>query len=89
MIKRREPRIPFKASIRYMVEDPLPTDENGIAVTSDRSTRGLGLFVEQGFAVGQRMKIFSPQLSEEPLTAQVRWCNEISDSLFRIGLSLV
>jgi hypothetical protein len=80
--------MPFKAEISYIVEGPFAHNGNGIAVTNDRSRHGLGLYVEQGFPVGQRMKVFSPQLAEEPILAQVRWCSEVSNSLFRIGLML-
>lgn len=88
MVHRREPRTPFKAEISYVAEGPFSQNENGIAVTNDRSRHGLGLYVEQDFPVGQRIKVFSPQLGGEPILAQVRWCHEVSHSLFRVGLML-
>jgi hypothetical protein len=88
MVQRREPRTPFRAEISYVAEGPFSANENGIAVTNDRSRHGLGLYVEQGFPIGQRMKVFSPQIADEPILAQVRWCSEVSHCLFRIGLML-
>jgi c-di-GMP-binding flagellar brake protein YcgR len=55
-------------------------------VTSDISYSGMCLYSNREITKGHRLKIYLRHVSKDPLVAQVRWCNRLSDNLFRMGV---
>lgn len=84
---RGEPRILFIVSLRYAKVERLTPDHKDFALSNDLSRNGLGFHADKALGVGQSIKLYG--MSEKPVSAQVRWCKRVSDTLFRVGLLFV
>jgi hypothetical protein len=86
---RRERRDPCGVKVDYILHAP-DCDKRDCGpwsnVTVDISYSGMGLYTDRNFTEGEKLKIFLRHLSNDPVLAEVRWCNVVSDSLYRIGL---
>lgn len=87
--KRREKRDVFTVTIEYAyssVTEGKLTRKTGAAVTSNLSKGGMSIYTNQVFNTGQNVTVYSRQIDDDPLNTMVRWCNQISDSIYKVGL---
>ena len=54
--------------------------------TTDISRAGLGLLADSPLREGQLVKIFLRHVFKEPILAEVRWCRQDMDALYKIGM---
>ncbi|MCK4910477.1 MAG: PilZ domain-containing protein [Thermodesulfovibrionales bacterium] len=55
-------------------------------ISSNISEGGLGFFTSQDFKEGQPIIIYNKNISDSPISAEIRWCKKHSDSLYKIGV---
>jgi hypothetical protein len=60
--------------------------ETGSGITTNISPGGLGFYTDRLIRAGQDLKVFSSHLSTEPINAVVRWCDRISDNMYKVGM---
>ncbi|MEJ2183426.1 MAG: PilZ domain-containing protein [Nitrospirota bacterium] len=89
--ERSEKRDPFSVSMQFVY-----TFRNGEhrraraeGLTTDISDGGLGLYTDRPLKRGQVVKVYSSEMDEAPLRAEVRWCTKYSESLYRVGARLL
>jgi hypothetical protein len=87
--KRRDKRDLFTVTVEYSypaaAEGENPRN-SGAAITSNLSDHGLGFYTNHSLDQGQALTLFSRHLAKQPLPAEVRWCQQVSDNIFRVGL---
>jgi|Deesub1362A_J573_1020465.scaffolds.fasta_scaffold00087_14 hypothetical protein len=89
--RRREKRDLFTITVEYepsFLEAGTPP-QRGIGLTTNISSRGLGLYTNSPLKIGESIKVFSTHLSDEPKIAEVKWCSQVSHAIFRAGLMFV
>jgi hypothetical protein len=86
---RASKRAVYTVTLEYSyssVKDGSLNCVTGAGVTSNISSGGLGFYSDNMLRTGQKLKVFSKSMSENPIKGVVRWCNKISDDMFKIGL---
>jgi hypothetical protein len=86
---RSSKRSVYTVTLEYsytVVKDGSLSCVSGAGVTSNISSGGLGFYADHMLKTGQDLKVFSKSMSENPVQAVVRWCQKISDDMFKIGL---
>ena len=46
----------------------------------------MGFFTSQDFKEGQPIIIYNKNISDSPISAEIRWCTKHSDGLYKIGI---
>ncbi len=57
-----------------------------VGVTMNLSGRGLGFYAYEPLQKSQAVSLFSSQLNPEPVSAEVRWCAQVSSKIYKVGL---
>jgi hypothetical protein len=71
----------------YDAEDCDMVDEGSLkSFTTDISHGGLGIYSKCPAREGQLIKIFLKHVFKEPIVAEVRWCRQDMEDLYKIGL---
>jgi c-di-GMP-binding flagellar brake protein YcgR len=84
--KRAYIRHDLQTEIQYVIESK--TDQFLKGMLADISDAGLGLYVFQYLPIGQIIMIKSDKRDLNK-TAMVRWCRELGDNIYRIGVMFV
>ena len=87
--KRTNKRSVYTVTLEYsyaMVKDDSLSCVTGAGVSSNISSGGLGFYTDRMLKTGQDLKVFSKSMAENPVKAVVRWCQKISDDMFKVGL---
>jgi len=87
--KRIEERTPLAASIFYSPAFEAYKDVKFWGITLNTSPSGLCLYTNHLFEKVFHIKVYSNALWNVPIDAEVIWCKEISENLYRTGLSLL
>jgi hypothetical protein len=69
------------------LHDGEPVKGSGSGVTTNLSRGGLCFYAYHHLGEGQEVNVHSHQIARSPLLAKVRWCERISNTLYRVGLS--
>lgn len=77
-------RYEFSQDVEYVL-DPKTVPNNFKGKSIDISDAGLGLYVFNPLNVGQEITIKSGIC----LKGTVRWCNELGDNVYRMGLQFI
>jgi hypothetical protein len=88
--RRAEQRSTLTVTMEYTFLRPYdgePVKASGSGVTTNLSRRGLCFYTYHHLGEGQEVKVYSHQIARSPLLAEVRWCERISTTLFKVGLS--
>ncbi len=84
-------RDPFTVTVQYStysVGDGPADCTKGFAQTANISRGGLCIYTDAPFKKDQCMTLFGRKLSEDLLTATVKWCSKLSEGIYSIGLQL-
>lgn len=87
--KRQEKRDFFSVTVDYAystITDGKLDCKIGTAVTSNISAAGIGFYADTTFALGQDVKVYGKRLNDNPLSAVVKWCNQVSDNVYKVGM---
>ena len=85
--RRAHIRYDLQQEIKYILPHN-PTDKIFKGISTDISEAGLGLYAYSPLNQGQEITIMS-DLRELNRKGIVRWCHELGDSVYRIGLMFV
>lgn len=88
--RRISPREVFTVTLQYSygeVKDELLHGIRGMGVSSNLCGAGMGFYTDRGFSRGQCVMLYTPQVNQEPLCAEVRWCSPHSKGLYKIGVA--
>ena len=90
MDHRTDPRKLFTVTFDYTFSTI--NDGNGLecssnkGISSNLSVGGMGFFTSQDFKEGQPIIIYNKNISDSPISAEIRWCTKHSDGLYKIGV---
>jgi hypothetical protein len=85
--RRRETRVPVKASVMLMLlGGPIPSDPMRVRV-DDVSPDGVGIYFSRALAEGSRFLLYLPSRATDPfmVPCTVRCCTSVDPVTFRIG----
>ncbi len=88
--KRSEERKLFTVTFDYTystMDRNRSHQEKGLGISTNISPNGVGFLTNQPFSSGQDIKIYNKNISNSPLSVQVRWCSRLSSSLYKVGAS--
>lgn len=60
----------------------------GAGLTTNISEGGLGFYTDHSLEAGQDLTLYSRQIGEQPLSAEVKWCTRLTASLYKVGVML-
>jgi hypothetical protein len=87
--RRKEQRNLFTVTVKYsLAGSPTADYHMDLGLTMDKSDHGLGFYTNKAIEAGRNVTLWSKRLSEAPVDAEVRWCYQVSEALFRAGLRL-
>lgn len=90
MVNRRtELRSPFAAAVNYAyayTENDSLRCNMSVGITTNLSTRGMSFYTATPVKASQVVTLFNRQLFPEAVGAEARWCLQVSDSIFKVGL---
>lgn len=81
-IERKEDRTPARGSVMI-------SNESGFVsgLITNMSSLGLCAYVQELLSNGSEVSVYSKNFSTKgPRVANVRWCNRLTDDLFKVGL---
>ena len=84
--KRAHIRHDLQTEIQYVIESQ--TDQFLKGILTDISDAGLSLYVFQPLPEGLTIKIKS-DTRDSSKRAMVRWCSELGDNIYRVGIMFV
>ena len=84
--KRAHIRHDLQTEIQYVIESQ--SDQFLKGTLTDISDRGLSLYVFQPLPEGLTIKIKS-DTRDSSKRAMVRWCRELGDNIYRVGIMFV
>jgi hypothetical protein len=85
--RRKEPRNLFTVTVKYAFAGSQTDNYHmDLGLTMDISDHGLGFYTNKAIGEGQGVTLWSKRLSETPVEAEVRWCSQVSEALYRVGL---
>lgn len=88
--RRKEPRNLFTITVKYSLAGNQSFNyHTDLGLTMDISDHGLGFYTNKSIDAGQAITLYSKRLSENPVDAEVRWCSQVSEALYRVGLMFV
>lgn len=85
--RRKEKRNLFTVTVKYSFAGSQADNYNmDLGLTMDISDHGLGFYTNKAISEGQGLTLWSKRISENPVDAEVRWCYQVSEALYRVGL---
>ena len=87
--RRSEKRDFFSVTVEYSdaVSPGRPDAEyTAPAITLNMSPSGIGLYTGSPLTKGRSIHVFSDKIGENPFSAEVMWCSQVSKALYRVGL---
>lgn len=87
--RRTEKRSRFATAVNYAyayTENDSLRCNTSVGITTNLSTRGLGFYTANPVKASQVVTLFNEQLFPEAVGAEARWCSQVSDSIFKVGL---
>jgi diguanylate cyclase (GGDEF)-like protein len=87
--RRAEERRPFATAVDYAynrAERGGLVSLSAVGVTLNLSGRGLGIYAHEPLEKSQSLTLFSGQLHPEPIPAEVKWCEQVSNRIYKVGL---
>jgi diguanylate cyclase (GGDEF)-like protein len=87
--RRAEERRPFAATVDYAynrAERGGLVSRNAVGVSLNLSGQGLGIYSHEPLGKSQAVTLFSGQLHPEPIPAEVKWCEQVSNRIYKVGL---
>lgn len=87
--RRAEERRPFATTVDYAynrAEHGNLVSRNAVGVTLNLSGQGLGIYSHEPLGKSQAVTVFSGQLHPEPIPAEVKWCEQVSNRIYKVGL---
>jgi hypothetical protein len=87
--KRTEKRDFFSVTLEYSYpsSEECPDDNcKSSAITTNISPHGMGIYTDRPLSAGLHLSLKSGKVSDRTFSAEVRWCKQVSDVLYRVGL---
>lgn len=87
--RRTELRSPFATAVNYAyayTENDILRSTTSVGITTNVSTRGLSFYTAAPVKASQVVTLYNRQIFPEAVGAEARWCSQVSDSIFKVGL---